>query len=434
MTSSNAALLDEIGWREVDERAAPRKRGPLISDPMPSRSGHFLIVIPAGAVSVPAGRCEELAVPDRIDGHRALGDSDDVPGGVLHAQIPGHQLWYTRRPQHGSALGGYEMSWLFASRLVGRRPLGLASGAAVLALVLAPSIRASAATGDFKTVDVPGAAGTLLAGIDDDNVIAVNYTDSAGTQFGALYRNGTFMFLNDPAAGAGPGQGTLPITPKDTGHDGNVLRNTTVVGWYVDSHNRYHGFVYRAGRFTNFEDPRAGTGSFRGTVAYDMTSNGTIVGQYLDARGVTHGYLDHDGRFTTIDNPFAGTASGQGTALDGGNANGVLVGTYTDSANVTHGFTLHDGTFTAINDPSAGTAAFQGTFSFESNRSGLIVGFYTDSSNMNHGMTYKNGVFTTIDDPKGAMGTTAQGVNDTGRTVGDYHDTNNVDHGYIYTP
>jgi hypothetical protein len=326
------------------------------------------------------------------------------------------------------------MRWWSGSKLVCRRPRALAAGGAVLALLIAPSIHASAASGTFTTVDVPGATGTLLAGIDEDNVIAVNYTDSAGTQFGALYRNGTFTLLNDPAAGTGVGQGTSPITPKDTGDDTNVLRNTTVVGWYVDSSNRFHGFVFRAGKFTNFDDTSAGTGSLQGTIAYDMTSNGTIIGQYFDSAGVTHGYLDHNGHFTTVDNPSAGTAAGQGTALDGVGVNGVLVGTYTDSANVTHGFTLHDGTYTALNDPSAGTGAFQGTLTFEINRGGLIVGFYTDSANMNHGMTYKNGVFTTLDDPNGAMGTTAQGVTDTGRIVGDYHDSGNVDHGYIYTP
>jgi hypothetical protein len=325
------------------------------------------------------------------------------------------------------------MSWS-SLRLVGRRPLALASGAAVLALLLAPSMRVSAATGGFKTVDVPGATGTLLAGIDEDNVIAVNYFDTTGTQHGALYWDGNFTLLDDPAAGTAAGQGTSPITPKDTGDDTHVLRNTTVIGWYIDSSNRYHGFVYRAGKFVNFEDPHAGTAGFQGTVAYDMTSNGTIVGQYFDGAQVTHGFLDHNGHFTTVDNPSAGTAFGQGTALDGGNANDTLVGTYTDSANVIHGFTLHNGTYTTLNDPSAATGAGQGTFTFESNRSGVIVGFYTDNSNFSHGLTYKDGVFTTLDDPSGALGTTAQGVNDAGRIVGDYHDSSNFDHGYIYTP
>lgn len=240
--------------------------------------------------------------------------------------------------------------------------------------------------------------------------------------------------LNDPNAGTGPGQGTSPITPKDTGDDSNVLRNTTVVGWYVDSGNSYHGFVYRAGKFTTIDDPSAGTGSFQGTISYDMTSSGTFLGEYIDAAGVTHGFLDHSGHFTTVDNPGAGTASGQGTVLDGVNASGLFVGTYTDSADVTHGFTLKSGTYKVLNDPSAGSAAFQGTFTFEINRSGLIVGTYTDGANLNHGMTYKNGVFATLDDPSGTMGTTAQGVNDAGRIVGDYHDSTNTDHGYIYTP
>ena len=90
--------------------------------------------------------------------------------------------------------------------------------------------------------------------------------------------------------------------------------------------------------------------------------------------------------------------------------------------------------YTTLSDPSAATGAGQGTFTFESNRSGVIVGFYTDNSNFSHGLTYKDGVFTTLDDPSGALGTTAQGVNDAGRIVGDYHDSSNFDHGYIYTP
>ena len=327
------------------------------------------------------------------------------------------------------------MSWSWSSHVVSRRSVALAGASAVLALLIAPSLRVSAGpAGTFKTIDVPGATGTLLAGIDEDNVIAVDYSNGAGAQFGALYRNGTFTLLNDPSAGTGLGQGTSPITPKDTGDDKNVLRNTTVIGFFVDSGNMFHGFVYHAGSFTTIDDPSAGTGSLQGTIAYDMASNGTILGEYIDAIGVTHGFLDHNGHFTTVNHPSAGTLPGQGTVLDAVNANGVFVGTYTDSADVTHGFTLHNGTYTTLNDPSAGSAAFQGTLTFEINRSGVIAGTYTDSSNANHGMTYKAGVWTTLDDPNGTMGTTAQGLNDAGQVVGDYHDSTNTQHGYLYTP
>ena len=46
--------------------------------------------------------------------------------------------------------------------------------------------------------------------------------------------DGQFTFFDVPDAGAGPGQGTFPMT--------NTLGDT-VTGFYVDSHNVWHGFV-----------------------------------------------------------------------------------------------------------------------------------------------------------------------------------------------
>jgi hypothetical protein len=57
------------------------------------------------------------------------------------------------------------------------------------------------------------------------------------------------------------------------------------------------------------------------------------VGSFTDVAGAGHGFLDRAGRFTQVN--FPGAAS---TDADGINHEGVIVGDFFDNAGVEHGF------------------------------------------------------------------------------------------------
>ena len=128
-------------------------------------------------------------------------------------------------------------------------------------------------------------------------------TVSAASSMAGHYRT-----IDDPNAGLGSGQGTVPSGINDAG---------VVVGNYYTSTSEGFGFRYEDGRFSPVNDPNAGTGAFQGTDPLAINSQGVIGGYYLDAGGVYHGFLFRHGAFTTLNDPHAGTSSGQGTIVQG---------------------------------------------------------------------------------------------------------------------
>src|SRR5262249_57159378 len=91
------------------------------------------------------------------------------------------------------------------------------------------------------------------------------------------------------------------------------------------------------------------------------------------------------GQASTLDDPIAGPGTGRGTVALGINASGIITGAYVDANSVVHGYLLSGGQFTTIDDPNAGTGAFQGTDAAVSNASGSIVGVYIDANSVQHG-------------------------------------------------
>ncbi len=60
-----------------------------------------------------------------------------------------------------------------------------------------------------------------------------------------------------------------------------------IVGYYYDSSNAEHGFLYNGGAYTTLNGP-LGAG---GTQAYGINDAGQIVGDYTDSSGTQHGFL-----------------------------------------------------------------------------------------------------------------------------------------------
>jgi hypothetical protein len=93
-------------------------------------------------------------------------------------------------------------------------------------------------------------------------------------------------------------------------------------------------FITKAGTFTTFDAPGAGTASFQGTAAAAINPAGAITGQYFDANNVGHGFLRApNGTFTTFDPP--GSLNTYPRAI---NPEEAITGYYVDANNVFHGF------------------------------------------------------------------------------------------------
>src|SRR5712691_703583 len=111
------------------------------------------------------------------------------------------------------------------------------------------------------------------------------------------------------------------------------------------------GFA-RAGTFTPFDAPGAGTGSFQGTFSLAINPAGTITGFLVDANFVSHGFARaNDGTITTFDAPDAV----QGTFPAAIDLAGTITGFFVDADFISHGFVrATDGTIISFDAPDAG--------------------------------------------------------------------------------
>jgi probable HAF family extracellular repeat protein len=100
-----------------------------------------------------------------------------------------------------------------------------------------------------------------------------------------------------------------------------------LVGSYIDSSGTGHGFMLRAGRVTNVDDPK---GTF--TNCFGINLVGDIVGAY-SLNGALQGFLFHAGKFKDI-----GPAGSTSSEVNGINDQGHITGYFVDTNGVTHGF------------------------------------------------------------------------------------------------
>jgi hypothetical protein len=154
------------------------------------------------------------------------------------------------------------------SRMLNRLVL-MASVGTVLAVLPAAASQASA-SGRYTKINVPGAAATFPADINNRGVIDGVYVDSRGLFHSFIHRGGKFTTIDDPHASTAPGAGTFAATINDLG---------AVTGFYLGAQGASHGFVYRHGVFTTIDDPAAAAGT---TSASGINDQGVIVGGYQD--------------------------------------------------------------------------------------------------------------------------------------------------------
>jgi hypothetical protein len=244
---------------------------------------------------------------------------------------------------------------------------------------------------------------------------------SASNTFGTVITSWTP--IDDPFAGTGLGQGTYP-----RGVFGNK-----VVGYYIDSVNVAHGFIYNGGTYTTLDSPLAGTSAGQGTFASGI-SGSNIVGYVYGA--TASGFIYNGTTFTYLNDPAVKSNGTQATAIDGSNIVGWYDGARINNPNqVSNVGFLYDGTtWTELDD----SFAVFGTYPMGISSS-KIVGYFTDSLNYDHGFVYNGVNYTELNDPLAGNvlqheGTRALGISGN-NIVGGYRDSNFAHplyHGFLY--
>ena len=172
----------------------------------------------------------------------------------------------------------------------------------------------------FTTVNFPGAASSMVTGINAAGDLSGIYVDAAGVNHGFTDIGGTFTTVDNPAS---------PVFNQALG----INNSDETVGYYAptitgspgDVSYSQKGGVFTAigGLPTNFNNQAVGINS---------AATPWIVGFYQpdSALATSFGYLDEGGTITTID-PFGSTF----TQALGVNDLGEIVGFYTRTGNST---------------------------------------------------------------------------------------------------
>lgn len=282
----------------------------------------------------------------------------------------------------------------------------------------------------FTAIDAPGATFTEALDIGPSGDIVGRYVSSDGRSHGYLLHEGTFTTI-DLSATLTSAQGIAP--------------NGDIVGRYQTADGKLHGFLLSAGAFTAIDVPSA-----VGTNALGINPRGDVVGAYCDPAGCPptasradlgkHGFLLRDGTFTPID--FPGAAITQAFRI---RAAGQIAGRYRGADGHWHAFVFREGQFTSIDVPGAlEVASFPPPVGI--NAAGDVVSSFcaaapcpvrlTDKLATVHGFLLPRangetgGPITTIDVP-GALGTAAYSINTRGDIVGAYADPNHKAHGFL---
>ena len=192
--------------------------------------------------------------------------------------------------------------------------------------------------GKITEFDPPGSTFTTPNAIDLLGNIAGFYFDTNSVGHGFLRDpRGDFTVIDAPGADhtAGSFNGTFGVGVIPTGE---------VEGVYVDINGVLHGFIRSPqGKYTTYNVPAAGTGPGQGTLPESNDDFGDVAGNYFDANGVSHGFLRNlRGSLTTFDAPGGGTSAGQGTVPSDNSDTGLVTGQLIDSNNVDHGFLLEN--------------------------------------------------------------------------------------------
>ena len=288
----------------------------------------------------------------------------------------------------------------------------------------------------FTSYDVPGARSTTGWGINADGAVVGTYVDSNGKQHGFLLSGGQVTTIDYPNA--------VTTVARGINNHGDIIGTHTGPNAATPlSGGDVHGFLLRAGSSTL--EPLDYPGHMN-TIPQRISDDGQVVGCYhdTDTMGTMHGMLAGNGSFVALDGSqfnldMAATMT-NGLMSEGN----VVVGLYMDMmSGVNRSYIASAGVFAGFDFPfSIGTSVW------DMNSSGEVVGQYTDAAKRNHGFLLSLGgpVATLGANPQGATGssfnfvsvdfpgaatTNAFGINTHGDIVGNYVDAAGKTHAFL---
>jgi uncharacterized membrane protein len=293
------------------------------------------------------------------------------------------------------------------------RQKGLASnsfaGNATIALLLfALSISAFAQqspAATFKSIDFPGAVLTQVQGINPEGEMVGLYVDTAGKQHGFLYRRGDFSSIDYPGAIATDARG--------------INRNGDIVGSFTNVPGgppNIHGYLLSHGAFSEVQFP-----GYLGTIAQRISPEGDIYGcnHNTDLMATMHGFRRTEDGYTQLD---VQASMNNGATPDGS----TVVGLFTDMmTGLTHGFMIKNSNFEPFDVPGSNL-----TQAWDIDPAGHVVGNFRDTTGETHGFLRSDSQYAAIDFP-GAIATAARGINPEGEIVGWYIDSTGKTHGFL---
>jgi hypothetical protein len=209
----------------------------------------------------------------------------------------------------------------------------------------------------FTNENFPGAAQTMVTGINQNGDTVGIYIDGGGTTHGFTDIGGVFRTVDDPGSVFNQGLG---INNSDT---------TAGYASFTDPAGMTGQVAYTqaGGVFTNIN---ALLPANFNSQAVGIDNAGDIVGFYMPTATTSIGFLDIGGVISTID-PFGSTF----TQALGINNLGEIVGFYVDGSDVQHGYIDNGGFFTSFDPAGSVNTTINGV-----NDLGQIVGFYSDAN------------------------------------------------------
>ena len=180
-------------------------------------------------------------------------------------------------------------------------------------------------SGTFTSITDPntpvGTPFTQLLSVNNSNLAAGFYADSAGNGQGFTYNISTMQFTSIMY----PGATSTTVT--------GVNNSDLIIGFYTDSTGT-HGFLYNGTTFTSLNDPNGSN-----TMFFGLNNTGEAVGNFTDALGNSDGFVYNymSNTWQTVNDPLASQTPAfmvAGTTINGLNDQGDLVGFYSDGTNV----------------------------------------------------------------------------------------------------
>jgi probable HAF family extracellular repeat protein len=291
----------------------------------------------------------------------------------------------------------------------------LLGASALVGVALLNMAAAEAAT--YVPIAPPSGAVTVLPfGINDSNIIAGGYTDSAGVLHG---------FYGPP-----DGSNYTVFEMKDGSQpEARAIRNDGSITGLALASGFTFGEEFHRSRLGTIKLIKNPDGNVQDGVAQGGNDAGVYVGDYLDTDGVTR--LGFKGKGAKFLSGFKlpktrGVTSTNPRQI---NNNGVVAGGYIGSDGIQHGFVRHGKKVTSFDAPGAvGVTTAEGI-----NDAGQVAGLYTDSAGNRHAFEYdvSTGNFTSIDPGNGSAAQEAWGINNAGLIVGD---TDSGTFPFIYCP